>query len=157
MEILATALAFLMALVSLVGGVVIIVVIVQQRTKKLEMQHRERMAMIERWLMPSPETDPAGFEAVAGRPRAAPRYISLGVAVIGIGMALMLIIGFAGGEPAAALGVGGAVVMLGAAFLVNALLQRGYRPAPPSGTSWPPGSSPRPPLGPSDPPGPVGP
>ena len=30
------------------------------------MEHRERLAMIERGLMPSPESDPGGFETAAG-------------------------------------------------------------------------------------------
>jgi hypothetical protein len=132
MELVATGLAFLMALVCLIGGVIIVVVGLQQHTKKLEMRHRERMAMIERGLVPPPELDPAQFEAHVHRPRRSQsRHTSLGVALVAVGLGVMLIIGFAGGAPGPAIGVGGAIALLGAAFIVNAQLQRGADPPPP--------------------------
>lgn len=153
MEVFGIALAFLMGLISLVGGVIIIVVAIQQHTKKVEMRHRERLAMIERGLLPSPATDPAAFEA-AMRRGGSSRFVSAGVAIVGLGLALMLLIGFAGGAPGPAVGVGGAIVVLGAAFLLNGYLQRQYQPPPPRGTS---GSSMGSPLGPPDRPGPSAP
>src|ERR671915_2538178 len=105
----------------ILGGVIVIVMAMNQRTKKLEMQHRERMAMIDRGLAPSPETDPELFEASLGRP-AVSRYTTLGIAIVGIGMGLMLLIGVAGGAPDSGVGVGGAIVVLGVAFIVNGYL-----------------------------------
>jgi hypothetical protein len=42
---------------------------------------------------------------------------------MGVGFGLMVMIGFAGGEPGAAIGVGGFLVIMGAAFLVNSLFE----------------------------------
>jgi hypothetical protein len=142
----------------IVGGVILIGMAMYQRTKKLEMQHRERLAMIERGLAPSPETNPGEFGASAYRPGTS-RYTSLGIAVVGVGLGLMLLIGVAGGAPDAGVGVGGAIVVLGAAFIVNGYLQRGMTPlAAPQHPPPAAGAMPQPPRpGPTDPPGPIAP
>ena len=107
------------------GGVAIVLMAMYQRSKATEMQHRERMAMIERGLAPPPEVDPARFDATSGGSAAAPsRFTSLGVAIVGLGLALMLLIAFAGDAPGPAVGVGGATVVLGLAFIVNGYLRR---------------------------------
>jgi len=156
--------AVILPLALIAAGVAIILMGMYQRTKSLEMAHRERMAMIERGLMPSPESDPARFEAATRAPSAGvPRFTSLGVAVVGIGLGLMLIISLAGGAPDVGIGVGGAIVVLGAAFIVNGYLQRGAHPpdvrplprSPAAGTSA--SSEPPGPPGPAGPPGAVGP
>mgnify|MGYP007039602984 CR=1 FL=1 len=118
--------ALLLNTVFIVGGVGVILMAMYQRTKKLEMQHSERLAMIERGLMPSPETDPEQFEASLNRPGVS-RYTTLGIAIVGLGLGLMLLIGIAGGAPEAGIGVGGAIVVLGGAFIVNGFLQRGAK------------------------------
>jgi hypothetical protein len=115
--------ALLLNAIFIVGGVVVIVMAMSQRAKRLEMQHRERLAMIERGMVPSPETDPAHFEASLGRP-AVSRYTTLGVAVVGVGVGVMLLIGVAGGAADAGVGVGGAIAVLGFAFIVNGYLRR---------------------------------
>ena len=125
--------ALLINAVFITGGVIVIIMAMSQRTKKLEMQHRERLAMIERGLTPSPETDPEQFERSLP-PRGVSRFTSLGVAIVGLGLGLMLIIGVAGGAPEAGVGIGGATVVLGAAFIVNGYLQRGAQPPPPPAT-----------------------
>jgi hypothetical protein len=144
-------------LLGLAGGILILLMSMYQRTKTLEMRHRERMAMIERGLMPSPESDPARFDATSRPPAAGPpRFTSLGIALVGLGLGLMLIIGFAGEAPGPAIGVGGAIAILGAAFVVNGYLQRNHVPA--SAHRGSVSTTPRPPrLEPTDPPGPVGP
>ena len=116
--------ALLLNAIFIVGGVVVIVLAMSQRARRLEMQHRERLAMIERGMMPSPETDPARFEASLGRPSLS-RYTTLGVAIVGIGIGLMLLIGVAGGAASAGVGIGGAIAVLGLAFIVNGYLRRG--------------------------------
>jgi hypothetical protein len=49
----------------------------------------------------------------------------MGVTTIGLGVALMLIIGVAGDAPESGIGVGGAITALGIAMVVNAYLDRG--------------------------------
>lgn len=118
-------LVVVLPVVVILGGVVIVAMGMHQHTKVLEMRHRERLAMIERGLAPPPERDPEGFEARTRPPgRSHSRYMTLGVALIAVGLGLMLIIGFAGGAPGPAVGIGGAVALLGAALIVNAQLQR---------------------------------
>jgi uncharacterized membrane protein YphA (DoxX/SURF4 family) len=126
MEELATLLAFGMAFLSLIGGVLIIIAGMRQHTRKLEMQHRERLAMIERGLAPGPAADPEAFERASGMRRGHPpsRVTSIGVVIIALGFGLMLLIGFAGDAPETAVGVGGAIVTVGAAFIVIGELKR---------------------------------
>jgi hypothetical protein len=137
------------------GGILIALVAMWRQVKMQEMRHRERLAMIERGLMPPPERDPAAFHA-SFQQRAPGRFLSFGIALVAVGLGLMLIIAFAGGAPGPAVGVGGAIALLGIGFIINSQLQRGnYVPAP----QRTPGSlpSPPPPLGPTNPPGSVAP
>ena len=53
-------------IVFILGGVALMITAMNNRRRMLEIAHRERVAMIERGLVPSPELDPAGFEAGAG-------------------------------------------------------------------------------------------
>jgi hypothetical protein len=92
-----------------------------------------------------PEVDPRGFERAMARhdtvilPKSRARSRSAGIVFMGMGAALMFLIGFAGGEPGAAIGVGGAIIIVGVAFLVNGLMSGGqevanferYAPVPP--------------------------
>jgi hypothetical protein len=105
------------------------------RRRIREMEHRERLAMIERGLAPSPEADPAGFERRTGIARAAQsphaaRNRSAGVILIGFGLALAVLIAFAAGQPGVGLGIGGAFALLGAAFVVNGVLMSRDVPLP---------------------------
>ena len=118
--------ALLLNAVFIIGGVSVILMAMHQRSKRLEMEHRERLAMIERGMLPSPESDPEQFEASLNRPGVS-RYTTLGIAIVGLGVGLMLLIGVAGGAPEAGVGVGGAIVVLGGALIVNGYLQRGAR------------------------------
>ena len=137
------------------GGVLVILASLWPRARLLEMAHRERLAMIERGMAPSPEADPAHFEASLGRPGVS-RYTTLGVAIVGVGIGVMLLIGVAGGAAEAGLGVGGAIAVLGFAFIVNGYLRRDAHRAP--ATAGPHSSRVGPsPLGRTDPPGPIGP
>jgi hypothetical protein len=112
-------------LVFIFGGVVLMMTAMNNRRRLIEIAHRERVAMIERGLVPSPELDPAGFEAGAGLDRrrgTGERYRSAGVIMIGVGLGLMVLLAFAAGVPQIALGVGGAWAVLGAASLLNYFL-----------------------------------
>jgi hypothetical protein len=123
--------------VGMFSGVFIVYMGLRQRSQQLEMLHRERMAMIERGQIPLSE--PSGV-ATAGRrfERTAPtsRSLSLGIIVVGLGLALMTIIAIAGESPEVGVGVGGAIAILGAAFIVRSLLvplasRPSTAPAPP--------------------------
>jgi hypothetical protein len=108
------------------AGVALMMAAMNNRRKIREMEHRERLAMIERGVVPSPETNPAAFEAAAGFAPPSKdevehhqRYRTAGILLIGLGFGLMFIIGVAAGATEVGLGVGGAWVSLGAASLLN--------------------------------------
>ena|SRR6476661_8119313 len=127
----------LIPLAVIIGGIVVVAMGLAQRTKVLEMAHRERLAMIERGLTPPPAVLPEMRGAVDGGRGALPprsrRSMTLGILMIGFGLGLGMLIGFTGDSPDAAIGVGGAVVVLGAALVVNALVlgRAGSAPPPP--------------------------
>lgn len=119
------AVVFIMGMIIL-AGVGLLIATMMNRRKMREMTHRERLAMIERGLIPSPERDPAGFESATGlttRPAdAGTRYRTAGVLMIGLGLGLMILITFTAGAPAVGIGVGGGWAILGAASLLNYFL-----------------------------------
>lgn len=130
---------------AIVGGLVLGGLAIHRRTRLKELAYRERIAMIEKGLVPSPEMDPARFErfvrdtpeAGAAAPRGkrrANRQRSLGVMLIGLAMGLATIIAFAGNKPGTAVGVGGLIGFLGLAMLVNGLLS-GHQEVVPSAAS----------------------
>jgi hypothetical protein len=109
------------------AGVGLFMAAMTSRRKMREMEHRERLAMIERGLVPSPETDPAGFESATGlsgpqRGASGAPYRTAGVLMIGFGLGLMMLITFSAGNFQVGLGIGGAWAILGAASLVNYFL-----------------------------------
>ncbi len=115
-----------------VVGAVLIMAAMRQRSQTLEMKHRERMAMIEKGLVPEPGRDPAAFETWQQQHERPPsRATSIGIVFIAIGLAFMSIVGFAGGAEGPAIGVGGAIVVIGGAFIVNGELQRRRQPPMP--------------------------
>jgi hypothetical protein len=114
------------------SGVFLIFMALRQRSESLERQHRERMAMIERGHIPP--APPASERR--GPPTAA---LSLGIIIVGFGLGLLTLISVAGGSPEIGIGVGGAIVILGAAFIVRSMV---VRPAESSAPSAPPPSLP---------------
>lgn len=106
----------------ILAGVALMITAMLTRRKQREMEHRERLAMIERGLMPSPESDPGAFEAAAGfttrSEEPGVRYRTAGVLMIGFGLAMVLLIGGTA-KAEIGVGIGGAWVILGAASLVN--------------------------------------
>ncbi len=110
------------------AGVAVLWMAMQSRRRFREMEHRERLAMIDRGLIPSPELDPAAFERrsnvtpPAQESQPTSRARSSGVMLIGFGLGLTMLLAFAFGEPEVGVGLGGAFALLGAAFLVNAML-----------------------------------
>lgn len=121
----------------ILSAVAVIWMAMQSRRQIREMEHRERLAMIERGLLPSPEVDPAAFErrfasvAPTAESPGAVRARSGGVIMIAIGLAFMFMISFAAGAPGVGIGIGGAFALVGAGFFVNSLLMsrsETYRP-----------------------------
>ena len=102
---------------------------VSRRAKTRELLHRERLAMIEKGLMPPPEAwavrAPAPSEGAL-----TPRYRSVGVVITALGLGLMLIIGVAAGQERIGIGIGGAIAVLGVALFVNSYLVSGGGSAP---------------------------
>jgi Domain of unknown function (DUF6249) len=123
-----------MAMVGMVAGVGIIWMAMQNRRHLRELEHRERLAMIERGLMPSPETDPIAFEramlARSPESRSTSRMRSAGVMMIALGIGFMFLLTFTAGEPGVGIGVGGAFAILGAAFFINSTLMSRSQPYP---------------------------
>jgi hypothetical protein len=142
--------ALAIPIIAIIGGFVMAGLSFHHQSKRREMAHRERMAMIERGLLPPPEMDPLKpLDGGNGRldSRGAPldaRHRTAGVTLIGIGFGLMLLIALAGNTPRVGVGVGGAVAVLGAAFFVNSYLA--------ARTSQAPGTHEFPPAAPSGPP-----
>jgi hypothetical protein len=119
--------ALLFAIVFVIGmfmGVLIIYMGLRQRSELLQMRHRERMAMIEKGQIPLND-GPLSHEG-QHRPKALPasRSLSLGIIVVGIGLALATMISFAADSPEVGVGLGGAIAILGGAFIARSLLVR---------------------------------
>jgi len=109
--------------VGMVAGVIVIVMAMRQRSQQLEMHHRERMAMIERGQIPLSDPEVLHVRRV---PNVGPssRSLSVGIIVVGLGLALATIISIAGESPEVGIGVGGAIAILGGAFIVRSIVVR---------------------------------
>ncbi|MCC7034539.1 MAG: hypothetical protein IT179_17095 [Acidobacteria bacterium] len=135
----------ILPLAVILAGVVVLIAAMRHRAKTLELVHKERVAMIERGIVPS-ELGPGGYEqrSAAGTRS---RSFSLGIVVVGIGFAFMTLIGIAAQAPNEAVGIGGAIVILGAAFIVRSLLTAqpdSPMPVPPASRAPAPSSQARP-------------
>ena len=140
----------LIPIAGIVGGISLAIYKTAAIARVRELEVRERIAMIEKGLIPSPESNPRGFEqAMSAMARGAerdwyddPQFRSFilhrhyrraerqrgaGVTLMGIGFGLMLMLAFAAGEPERGLGIGGFMVLLGFAFFVNSLFERRER------------------------------
>jgi hypothetical protein len=138
------AVFWLIPIVAIIGGIAVAIVNSINRTRLREFQIRERIAMIERGLVPSPEADPRGFDRAMSRyerPRelkgGGGRHRRAGVILMGVGFGIMPLIALAGGQPIRAFGVGSFLVILGLAMLVNGLMDQRQVPARPSPPSTP--------------------
>lgn len=111
----------LVSLGTLAGGVAVIIAALRYRTRMRELKHQERLAMIDKGLLPPPEFEPTS-STVAPQQRSR----SFGIILIGLGFALMCLIAIAGGALDTGIGIGGAVAILGAAFIARSI----YAPSP---------------------------
>lgn len=120
-------LAVMFPVILLLGGVGVTLIALHGRQRLKELAVQERIALIEKGLVPSPESDPAGFESALARRPVSPRavrYRSGGLMLTGLGLALTILLFFV--MPRAvrgiALGVGGALTVVGLTILGNGLL-----------------------------------
>jgi hypothetical protein len=148
---------FLIPITAIIGAFIYVIVKTLAHSRVRELEIRERIAMIERGLVPAPEVDPRGFDHAmsklearddrAQRRSSSGRHRRAGVMAMGVGFGLMVLIAFTSGEESIAIGVGGFLVVIGVAFFINSLIepyepplpQRPWNPPPPP----PPGEPPR--------------
>ncbi len=98
--------AMMIPIVAIVGGIALTIVRVVMNARVRELELRQRIAMVERGLVPPPEADPGGFERamhVLDRARRvddyserANRHRRAGIVVIGVGVGPALLIGVPG-------------------------------------------------------------
>src|SRR5436305_8438616 len=124
---------FLIPIVAIIGAFATAIVATLSRARVRELEIRERIAMIEKGLVPPPEVDPHGFDRAMDRyerysVRTPRRHRSAGVTLMGVGFGLMVLIAFAGESPSSALGVGGFLVVIGFAFFLNSLFDHRDEP-----------------------------
>jgi hypothetical protein len=132
---------------AIIGAFVFIIVKTLVKARVRELEIKERIAMIERGLVPAPEVDPRGFDRAISRierresRRGSGRHRRVGVTLIGVGFGLMLLIGVGGSSLAEGIGVGGFLVIMGVAYVINSFFEQqggeshppaDYRPAAPS-------------------------
>jgi hypothetical protein len=121
----------LIPVLMLVGLFILAAFWISRRAHGRELAHRERLAMIEKGLIPPAELYPdvPAFPldhpgAPTGVPlsTAASRFRSAGVMLVGLGVAVALVIALAADQAAIGVGIGGAIAAIGAAMIVNAVL-----------------------------------
>ncbi|MGH9148181.1 MAG: DUF6249 domain-containing protein [Vicinamibacterales bacterium] len=122
---------YFIAVVAIAGWVLISLYGMYLRSRRREMAHRERLAMIERGIAPPPEADPAKFEALTGlddelssvvrHDIRAGRARRAGVVLMGVGMGVGWLLAFTAGSRIG-MGVGGMIFILGLAFFLSAAL-----------------------------------
>jgi hypothetical protein len=152
---------FLIPIVAIIGAFVYVIIKTLAHARVRELEIRERIAMIERGLVPAPEVDPRGFERAMGRLErherrvyaGGARHRRAGVTLIGVGFGLMVLIAFSAGEESVAIGVGGFLVVVGLAFFVNSYIDNGSQVPMSDARPW--GAPPQAPASPTEPPRPT--
>jgi len=142
---------FLIPITAIIGSFIYIIIKTLAKSRVRELEIRERIAMIERGLVPPPEVDPKGFDRAMDRVErmreyrrgsgGGGRHRRAGVTLMGVGFGLMVLIAFTSNETSVAIGVGGFLVVMGIAFFINSLMDvpdvrysdpRSFGAAPPS-------------------------
>jgi hypothetical protein len=124
---------------AIIGAFVFIIIKTLAKARVRELEIKERIAMIERGLVPAPETDPRGFDRAISRierrelRHGSGRHRRVGVTLIGVGFGLMMLIGVAGSSLSEGVGVGGFLVIMGLAYVINSFFEeRGGESHPPA-------------------------
>jgi hypothetical protein len=112
----------LIPLAAVVGVFIMIAVGTAYQSRVREMEIKERIALIEKGIVPPPELERPASRLRVRRHRAAQQFITIGVTVIGIGIAVGMIVAVAGQQARVGYGVGGAIVVFGLALVVNGLI-----------------------------------
>jgi hypothetical protein len=132
---------FWVPVTAIIGAFVYVIIQTVARARLRELEIRERIAMIERGLVPPPEVDPRGFDHAMHRldrqqfRSGAARHRRAGVTLIGVGFGLMVLIGFTAGDSGIAIGVGGFLAVIGLAFFVNSMIDN-WPEMPSGGSGW---------------------
>ena len=117
--------SIMIPITAIIGSFVFIIIKALAKARVRELEIKERIAMIERGLVPAPEVDPRGFDRAMSRldrhesRHGSGRHQRAGVTLMGVGFGLMVLIGVAFGNTSAGLGVGGFLVIMGLAFFIN--------------------------------------
>lgn len=127
------AVVFSLFFALIVGGVTVIVAGLRHHGKMMELLHRERLAMIERGLVPPIDPSLTAYGPGSARNARSSRLLSAGIGIVGLGLGVALLLAFAAREPGVAAGVGGGIAAIGAALIVTGYLVYGGR----SGTAAP--------------------
>jgi hypothetical protein len=117
---------FLIPIIGTICTFAYIIILTLSKARVRELEVRERIALIERGLVPPPEVDPRGFDRAMHRydrthSRSSGRHRRAGVVLMGIGFGLVMLISVAGGAMNEGIGVGGFFVIMGIAFFINGL------------------------------------
>jgi hypothetical protein len=111
----------LLPLVGLVGLLGLAAYAIARRSRHRELAHEERLAMIEKGMLPPPELAPLPVHS--GRAALVKsRYRNFGILLTSLGVGIAFIVGVAAGAADIAIGVGGAIVALGVAFITISVL-----------------------------------
>ena len=143
---------FLIPVTAIIGAFVYVIIKTLAQSRVRELEIRERIAMIERGMVPAPEVDPRGFDRAMSRldrqdyvrHAGGGRHKRAGVTMMGVGFGLMVLIAFTSGEESIAIGVGGFLVVVGLAFFVNSFIDGGGNARSNDARSW--GAPPPPPA-----------
>jgi hypothetical protein len=137
---------FLIPIIAIISGCATAIFATMAKARVREAEIRERIAMIEKGMVPPPEVDPGAFDRTMSRfdrpdfdarYRSSGRHWRGGVILMAIGFGLMVLIGFTSGELSSGVGVGGFLVILGLAFVIISRLDDAHPrrwPAQPSTT-----------------------
>ena len=153
MDDLQLAWPFLIPIIGTICTFAYIIVLTLSKARVRELEVRERIAMIERGLVPPPEVDPRGFDRAMrsydrSRQRGPGRHRRAGITLMGVGFGLVMLIGVAGGSMNEGIGVGGFFVIMGLAFFINSLFDHpgdDYQAIPPRPAAGPGPITPEPP------------
>jgi hypothetical protein len=123
----APALVVFILCLLIIAAVVVIGMGIQSRRQIREMEHRERLAMIERGLTPAIDLESATEERGPSNEDAARharvlRWRTAGIMMIGLGLADFFLVTFTVRNAEIGIGVGGALAVIGAAFFANAMM-----------------------------------
>jgi hypothetical protein len=125
-EFSGASLAVLIPIVAIVGGFLIAGLSIHRHIRLQEFAHRERLAMIEKGQAP-PDRPPADYVdrlervqmLMSSRSPMEDRTRRGGVVLIGIGLGIAFLIWMAGHDRDSAIGVGGFLVIMGAAIYIS--------------------------------------